>query len=478
MTRIVVFGDVVLDRDLDGTADRLCPDAPVPVVDETSAVERPGGAGLTAMLAARSGAEVTLVAGIAADPGGARLRALLDRSGVQLIALTDHGTTAEKQRVRVGGRSLLRIDRGGNGRLGALPGQARTAALSADAIVVADYGRQITGHREVRKVIANCVAAGVPVVWDPHPRGQPPVAGVTLVTPNRAEAEQFARHAPAAPGALTATLHDGLTGVATRAFALRASWEVEAIAVTLGADGALLVNGDGPPLMIGVDAKFAAGDTCGAGDALAAAAGAALGEGAGVVSATEIGVEAATRFVAAGAAGNLSGAEAGLRTTYDRPDLQQRIDAVRRSGGTVVATGGCFDVLHPGHISTLQRARQLGDMLVVLMNSDTSVRRLKGESRPAQREADRAAVLRALECVDEVVVFDDDTPVRALRRLRPDVFVKGGDYSATQIPETEAMASWGGIVVTVPFVDGRSTTRILDRLLSSAATTREHSDVV
>ena len=478
MTRIVVFGDVVLDRDLEGTADRLCPDAPVPVVDETSAVERPGGAGLTALLAARAGSEVTLITGIAADAGGRRLGTLLDRCGVELIALTDHGTTVEKQRVRVAGRSLLRIDRGGNGRLGSTPGHARTAALSADAIVVADYGRQITGHREIRRLIGDCVAAGVPIVWDPHPRGHPPVSGVTLVTPNRAEAEQFARQTSGPPGGPTTTLHEGLTGVATRAFALRATWQVDAIAVTLGADGALLVNGEGPPLMIGVDTKIAMGDTCGAGDALAAAVGAALGEGVGVVSAVEIGVDAATRFVAAGAAGNLTSAHPRLLPTTDRPDLQQRIDGVRRSGGTVVATGGCFDLLHPGHIATLQRARQLGDMLIVLLNSDTSVRRLKGESRPAQREADRAAVLRALECVDEVVVFDDDTPVRALRRLRPDVFVKGGDYSAADIPETATMSAWGGIVVTVPFVDGRSTTRIVDRLLSSRGAQREHSDVV
>jgi rfaE bifunctional protein nucleotidyltransferase chain/domain len=129
----------------------------------------------------------------------------------------------------------------------------------------------------------------------------------------------------------------------------------------------------------------------------------------------------------------------------------------------VVATGGCFDVLHAGHVATLERARALGDRLVVLLNSDASVRRLKGPDRPVQTQEDRAAVLASLRCVDEVVVFDDDTPVPALRRLRPALFVKGGDYSATRMPEHEVVEEWGGEVVTVPFLAGRSTTSLLAR---------------
>jgi rfaE bifunctional protein nucleotidyltransferase chain/domain len=131
---------------------------------------------------------------------------------------------------------------------------------------------------------------------------------------------------------------------------------------------------------------------------------------------------------------------------------------------TLVATGGCFDLLHPGHVSTLERARRLGDRLVVLLNSDASVRRLKGPGRPVQDEQDRAAVLRSLACVDDVVVFDEDTPAEALRRLRPDVFVKGGDYSSAELPEAAVLAEWGGTVLTVPFVDGRSTTGLLQRI--------------
>jgi rfaE bifunctional protein nucleotidyltransferase chain/domain len=139
------------------------------------------------------------------------------------------------------------------------------------------------------------------------------------------------------------------------------------------------------------------------------------------------------------------------------------MDSVRARGGVVVATGGCFDVLHAGHVRMLRAARELGDCLVVCLNSDASVRRLKGPERPVNRQADRVEVLRALGCVDEVVVFPEDTPERVLRDLRPDVWVKGGDYTAELLPETAVVRHWGGRTVVVPYHRGRSTTEILSR---------------
>jgi rfaE bifunctional protein nucleotidyltransferase chain/domain len=138
------------------------------------------------------------------------------------------------------------------------------------------------------------------------------------------------------------------------------------------------------------------------------------------------------------------------------------VEWVRAQGGTVVATGGCFDLLHPGHVHTLQAARALGDCLVVCLNSDASVRRLKGPSRPVQSEQDRAAVLAALGCVDDVVLFEQDTPVEVLRQLRPDIWVKGGDYAVADLPEAAVLAEWGGRAVVLPFVEGRSTTRLIE----------------
>jgi rfaE bifunctional protein nucleotidyltransferase chain/domain len=236
----------------------------------------------------------------------------------------------------------------------------------------------------------------------------------------------------------------------------------------MGADGALMMGADDTPLVVPVSGPRIDGDTCGAGDAFAAACTAALAHGAVVGEAVQSAVASAADFVRCGAAGALWTDRVDV-DTVDRPD---RVNGRRP---VLVAAGGCFDVLHPGHVATLQHARSLGDRLVVLINSDESVRRLKGPGRPVQRAEDRAAVLSSLGCVDEVVVFDDDTPVEALAAIRPDIFVKGGDYTGMALAESPVMATWGGVVVTVPFVPGRSTTSILRRLGSDAAGTSDAS---
>ena len=208
-------------------------------------------------------------------------------------------------------------------------------------------------------------------------------------------------------------------------------------------------------------------DTCGAGDSFAAAAAAALADGALPAEAVAQAVAAASRFVAAGGAAafarrrSTSPASRAGPTGPGREISTRRLDSVRAAGGVVVATGGCFDLLHSGHVATLEAARALGDFLVVCLNSDDSVRRLKGPQRPLQRVEDRARVLSALRAVDAVVVFDEDTPVEALRRLRPHVWVKGGDYSGIPLPEASILSEWGGEVITVPYVAGKSTTELV-----------------
>jgi rfaE bifunctional protein nucleotidyltransferase chain/domain len=221
----------------------------------------------------------------------------------------------------------------------------------------------------------------------------------------------------------------------------------------------MLVTGDGVPLVVPVDSPTVGDtDTCGAGDAFAAGCAVDLAGGAVLSHAVQFAVDRAAAFVAAGGALSMCGASA-----LFRPMPAPTHDSMR-DGSRTVATGGCFDLLHAGHVATLERARLLGDRLVVLLNSDASVRRLKGPGRPLQPAVDRAAVLRSLACVDEVIVFDEDTPVSALRRLRPAVFVKGGDYSSAHIPETDVLRDWGGVVVTVPYLAGRSTTGIVEQI--------------
>lgn len=489
--RIVVVGDLVLDRDVTGTADRLCPDSPAPVVDVATVRESPGGAGMAALLCAASGARVTLVAPVAQDEAGRRLVELL-APDVSVLPLPHVGPTRTKTRVRAGGQSLVRLDAGGPGRPGAVPeDEVRAALADADAVLVSDYGGGCTRDERLRTLLAGAVRS-TRTVWDPHPRGGTPLPGSTLVTPNLAEARGALRAVgtpdPAAspdPGTVdpgTADPPDLLAG------ALRDAWHARGVAVTAGERGAYLAAaGD----TVFVPAPSAPpGDSCGAGDRFAASATVALARGAVLSRAVVGAVEDASAWVAGdGATGfherraTASGtARSGAGSTgpvtgvpeadHDPGALAARL---RLRGGTLVATGGCFDLVHAGHVATLQAARRLGDALVVLLNSDDSVRRLKGPGRPLVGAADRARVLEALDCVDAVVVFDGDDPRAALERLRPDLWVKGGDYGGTRLPEADVVEGHGGRVVLLPYLDGRSTSSLIQRTGAARARTPSRS---
>jgi rfaE bifunctional protein nucleotidyltransferase chain/domain/rfaE bifunctional protein kinase chain/domain len=450
--RVTVVGDALLDRDVEGSVDRVCPDAPAPVVDAREERTRPGGAALAATLAARDGASVTFVTALARDDAAQELRALLEEAGVTVVAAGLDGWTPEKVRVIAAGRPILRIDRGGApGRVGRFDRDAQEAVEDAAAVLVADYGR---GVAPAAARLVSTLDASVPIVWDPHPRGVVATPGARIVTPNERELFTFV------PGT-TAAGADGYRRVVHAAHTLAQRWRAAAVATTLGARGALLVQGPGPPLM--VPAVAATGDACGAGDRFASAAAVALATGALVSEAVEHAVHAATDFVAAGGAAAYDRAGATARGPRVRAaDVAAR---VRAAGGVVVATGGCFDLLHAGHVATLQAARRMGDCLIVLVNSDPSIRRLKGPGRPLQPVADRVAVLEALDCVDAVEVFDGDTPVRALEALRPHVFAKGGDYAVDDLPESRVLARTGGQVVVLPYLAGRSTTNLMQEVL-------------
>jgi D-beta-D-heptose 7-phosphate kinase / D-beta-D-heptose 1-phosphate adenosyltransferase len=451
---LVVVGDALLDVDLVGTASRLAPDAPVPVVEDVQTRERPGGAALAAVLAAAATTrEVVLVAPIADDDGAARLRTLLD-GRVRLIAVPATGGTAVKQRVRVGDHSVVRIDSGEPvAVLGELPAEAAQAIATAAAVLVADYGRGTTADPAVRAALST---ARGPVVWDPHPRGADPVPSTRLVTPNGAEAARVAAAAGVdVPGS-------GLAAVGARAEALIRHWGVGAVAVTLGARGALLSYGEGAPMVVPA-VPVTGGDPCGAGDSFAAAAALQLADGAVTGEAVAAAVAVASAFVGRGGAAAWDAGAPVESNVVAAVGVDALLDRMRVAGGTVVATGGCFDLLHAGHVATLRAARGLGDCLVVCINSDDSVRRLKGPSRPLVSASDRARVLEALEFVDAVVVFDEDTPAEVLERLRPDVWAKGGDYAGAVLPEAAVLRRWGGQAVVLPYLDGHSTTALVER---------------
>jgi rfaE bifunctional protein nucleotidyltransferase chain/domain/rfaE bifunctional protein kinase chain/domain len=450
--RVVVVGDVLLDRDVLGTSDRLCPDAPAPVVDVEATAESPGGAGLAALLCADAGARVRLVAPVADDEGGRRLRAML-APRLDVVALGHEGATRTKTRVRAGGTSLVRIDEGGPGAPTEVALDAVARALrDADAVLVSDYGGGVTTHPGLRALLAEAAARG-PLVWDPHPRGGPPVPGSALVTPNVAEARRVRADDATATG-------DGPDELAA---GLCRRWGVGAVVVTAGAQGACLARQDGRAVVVPAG-HVETGDPCGAGDRFAATAALRLAAGDTVLDAVVHAVEAATGWVAAGGAAAyraVPGAAAERAGAVGEPVAMVRARLGAR--GPVVATGGCFDLLHAGHVATLDAARRLGGSLVVLLNSDASVRRLKGPTRPVVPAEARRRVLEALDCVDAVVELDDDDPRRLLAELRPDVWVKGGDYDEADLPEADVVRAHGGRVVLVPFVPGWSTTGLVAR---------------
>jgi rfaE bifunctional protein nucleotidyltransferase chain/domain/rfaE bifunctional protein kinase chain/domain len=476
---LVVVGDALLDRDVDGQVRRLCPDAPAPVLEDQAPACRPGGAALAALMAARDGVPVVLVAPLGEDDASSTVLGLL-ASAVTVVRLPLDGSLPEKTRFRAGGRTLLRADRGDGtaGAPGAGSHDAADAIASAAAVLVCDYGRGVTADPEVRAALAR-QAGRVPLVWDPHPRGAPPVPHARLVTPNYAEAAGVTGMAgPPTVAAAAAAARD-----------LGERWPVDAVAVTVAEHGAVLVQGGTGPLVVPAERQTVT-DPCGAGDRFAAAAAVALRAGALTSEAVTSAVAAASRYLADGGVARYSTPEKSFKPLqsheHQKTSAVSGIDAaprpgpaqvagpragegpielarrVRAAGGTVVATGGCFDLLHAGHVSLLETARSLGDCLIVCLNSDSSVRRLKGDGRPLNHAADRAAVLAALGSVDAIAVFEEDTPCAVLDRLRPDIWVKGGDYDGRELPEAALLETWGGVAVTVPYLSGRSTTRLAE----------------
>lgn len=450
---LVVIGDALLDQDLVGVVRRISPEAPVPVVDRVEIRPRPGGAGLAAVLAGRGSRPVVLVTALSSDRDGSELRRLLCEHGVRVIDLGSDGATPVKWRVRTADRSLMMLSRSSDTPAGLrrrLTESERDLVLRAAAILVSDYGCGVTHDESVRKVLMDA-AASTPVVWDPHPCGAPPVKGVRLVSPSSVEAAHF-----------TGLVGTGLVRDVERAEALLDRWPVAAVVISRGADGVVLVDSSCDSPLVVPGTSLTAPDTCGAGDAFAAAIAARLAEREFCSHAVTSAVAAAAEFVAEGGAS----AVVPLRATKiaQADNVVDVLARVRAVGGQVVATGGCFDLIHAGHIALLDQARRLGDCLVVCLNDDNSVRRLKGQDRPFVPERYRAAVLSSLGSVDVVVLFSEETPEEVLKTIRPDIYVKGGDYRIEDVAEASVITTWGGRTVIVPYIEGLSTTGMIARI--------------
>ncbi|SHF29440.1 D-glycero-beta-D-manno-heptose 1-phosphate adenylyltransferase [Streptoalloteichus hindustanus] len=482
--RVVVLGDAILDGWLSGECRRLCREAPAPVLEVRSDACAPGGAGNSAANLAALGATAELVTVVGDDPDGRRLVTALRDCGVSTArVLVEPGRrTVAKRRLVAGEQLVARLDEGDVGppreRAADLAALVLRAAADADAILVADYGLGVCCP-EVLDALFDHRDELPPLVVDAHDLRPWARVRPDLVTPNASEAAAL----------LDDGLAEGLTASADPTDAERRVAAVEraraelllacgagAAVVTLDRVGAVLLAGPDPeehPAHRTWAEPAPESHANGAGDTFVATMTAAVATGLPLATAVELAQLAADVVVRRPATSVCTAVELaerlGRNGPVDADHLARLVAEHRAAGRRIVFTNGCFDVLHRGHVAYLNQAKRLGDVLVVAVNDDAGVTRLKGPDRPVNPAVDRAAVLAALSCVDHVVVFPEDTPAALLERLRPDVYVKGGDYTAQMLAEAGLVRRLGGEVRILDYVPDHSTSAVIARIRSGEA---------
>ena len=468
--RALVVGDLMLDEYLWGKAERISPEAPVQVVEVQREELRLGGAGNVVNNLVALGCRVSACSVIGDDENGQLLLEAFMMRGVNVAGIfVDHQRkTSKKTRVLASNQQIVRIDRETRDAVvreseSRLIEFIRDEVPHCDVILVSDYLKGVLTPGVLVAIVATGRQAGIPVVVDPKGSDYRRYAGATVLTPNRKEAE-------------------AATGIAIRdeeslcraAGKLLSEVTLDALLVTRSEQGMSLFQADGAVDHIPTVAREVF-DVTGAGDTVLAMLGVAMGCGLGVAEAARLANTAAG--IAVGKVGTSTVApeeiiaEVGRShqdsdTKIKNPDVLGRlVKELKNRRKRIVFTNGCFDLLHAGHVTYLQAARSFGDLLILGLNSDASIRRLKGEKRPLIGEIERAHLLAALDCVDYVVIFDEDTPLKLIETIRPDVLVKGGDYTREGVVGHELVESYGGRVELVQFVDGRSTSGIIEQIL-------------
>jgi len=470
--RVLVVGDLMLDGYLWGKAERISPEAPVQVVEVAREELRLGGAGNVCNNLAALGVQVEVASVLGDDADGRLLRRLLAERGIGTagIVLAAGRTTSRKTRVLASSQQIVRIDRETRSVIDAgleaqLLAAIRAAMPSCRAILVSDYLKGVLSEGLLQAIIALGREFAIPVVIDPKGGDYRRYHGATALTPNRKEAQ-------AASGIVivdTASLQQAGHSLCTEL-------DLEALVLTRSEEGMSLFFRDGREAHLPTEAREVF-DVSGAGDTVLALIGIGLAAGLPLEEAARLSNLAAGIVVGKVGTSTVTPEEileaAGRqhpdadRKLHGRQALARLLAARRAQGQTVVFTNGCFDLLHVGHVKYLQAARQLGDLLVLGLNSDASIRRLKGPKRPLIGQDERAHILAALDCIDFVVIFDEDTPLDLIAALRPDILVKGADYTPEGVVGKDLVESWGGRVELIQFVDGKSTTNIIDRILES-----------
>lgn len=464
--RVLVVGDLALDDWLEGEGTRLCREAPVPVVDVDRTRHVPGCAANVAANAAALGAHTRLLGLIGADADGELLREAVRRAGIDaegLVTAPGHRTTA-KRRLLCGGRMVARFDQQDHhpwaaGAVAQLAERVRATAPRADVLLVGDYGDGVVS-RAVRDAVSSVRSRlRGPLLVDAHDLRPWASCRPTAVTPSAQEALAVLEHESGERA--------GLLDIDARDLLRRTGADL--VAVTLDTDGTVLHRAGAPPHR--TRPTRPAEHTTGAGDTFLAALGLALAAGAEPGAAADLAQQAADLVVAQPETAVCRHADLARRLSPGRPrrvltasEVHDLVERRRARGDRIAFTNGCFDLMHSGHAAYLEQAADLADVLVVGVNSDASVRRLKGPDRPVLPEEERVRLLAALAAVDAVTVFDEDSPTDLIELIRPDVYVKGGDYTPEMLPECPLVRRLGGEVRMVDYVADHSTSSVIDRI--------------
>jgi len=460
--RVLVIGDLMLDRYWHGNTSRISPEAPVPVVKVGDEEQRPGGAGNVALNISRLGVQVNLIGLTGDDHNATSLQKQLEEEGVNCHFHSIPGiSTITKLRIISRNQQLIRLDfEDGfdNCDLDILQSLFQQQLEQTDVVVLSDYGKGVLRHASW--FIQQAKAAGKPVLVDPKGSDFTRYKGSTLITPNLSEFEQVAGQC------------SNDEELVAKARGLVTTFDLESLLVTRSERGMTLIQNGQKVLHLPTQAREVY-DVTGAGDTVIAVLAAALATGQSLQQATALSNLASGIVVGKLGTATASPSELQLAITEEdrvkssivsQEQLQGIIKVAQDKGETIVMTNGCFDILHAGHVSYLRQARQAGQRLIVAVNDDDSVKRLKGESRPVNNLAQRMEVLAALESVDWVIPFSEDTPEKLICSLLPDILVKGGDYKVEDIAGADCVIKAGGQVVVQEFVDGCSTSRIIDMI--------------
>ena len=469
---VLVVGDVILDKYIWGTVERISPEAPVPVVHATRTTHCPGGAANVAMNLVGLGAQSTIVGFVGEDEDGSILGGTLSASGVHasLVSVPSFPTTS-KLRILSNNQQMLRVD---SEKTALRPGrfydqliqQARQVIPSSSVVVLSDYAKGVLSDTVCAEIISDARALGIPVLVDPKSSSFKKYSNATTICPNLKELSLVVGESVKDLG----ELFDIAEGYVDR-------YGLDFLTVTLGEKGIAIV-GKGMRKCAPARARQVF-DVSGAGDTVIATLALCLACGIKMETAIEVANIAAgivvskvgtvpielNELIGALSQDHVSLAKEKILT---QGRLRARVAAWRSTGQRIVFTNGCYDLLHVGHITLLEHARQLGDKLIVAINSDVSAKGSKGPTRPMVVEEQRARVLAALSAVDAVVIFDESTPLELIRAVRPDVLVKGGDYTEDTVVGATEVRSWGGGVCLVPFVKGLSTSELISKARSQS----------